>query len=116
MSMGSCKTHSHHSRVEAEIKGGVLVSELPLSLLRLEPCLLWRRVRQNRLPKHCARLFVLPACCYCLLLPPAVGSSSSFSAPCCPSFHFPQHLHPDDSFITSSNRHPPSHEEVALFL
>ena len=54
MSVGSCKIYSRHSRVQAEVTGGVLVSELPLSLPRLEPCLLWRRVRQNRYPKHSA--------------------------------------------------------------
>jgi hypothetical protein len=66
--VGSCKiVYSRHSRVEVEIKAGDLVSESPLSLPRFEPCLLWRRVRQNRLPKHTALgcWFCQPAICCC---------------------------------------------------
>ena len=87
MSMGICNIYSRLSCVEAVVKGRVLGSELPLILPRLEPRLLWRRVRQNRLPEFfCARLFFLPACL--LLLLPAVHLLSQLlvaprsSSPC----------------------------------
>jgi hypothetical protein len=70
MTVGSPKIHSHHLPVCAEVNHRVFRSELPVSLPRLKPCFLWRRVEQSRWSKSCARQFVLPACC--LLLLPAV--------------------------------------------
>lgn len=69
MSVDTCKVHvySRQLRVEVDVKGGVLVSELPLSLPRLEPCLLWRRVRQNCLHEYTALgcSSCQPAVCCC---------------------------------------------------